>query len=444
MKRDVMVCVLLAACGGSNGDGKLIDAPGAGGEAGPTVDGVVVTVTLGGRPVADRPVYFQSGSATELRMTDASGVAHAELAAGGSVTVVEPEAPAVASALGPVTHLSTIVDVQPTDHIAVDVPVSGRAALTTTNVTVTLAGAAQGDDYTLQASCGAAGLLGRGTGAALTKQLALADCSGTHDVMVVGRDPATNAIHSWAYKAGVSLSDGATLAFDALAPTTSLTFTYRNPTSAITGVEVGRVLRSAHGTLSGVASFAGLAANAAYQVKILDAASPDLRAVTTSIAEATEGFGQHTIVTWGPSTAGADLDFTADQLHRYVGIPTFTAATQTLAWTEDARVGAAPDFAIGVVRAVRSDQAGHHDLTWRIVAPYRSATQLTYPTLPDAELAFRAADQPVVDSLTTVRAGGYDAARARVLAGGLAALADGDTGKIVAEDMFFAPINSAR
>jgi hypothetical protein len=446
MRQTLFLVIALAACGDDGNHGRLADAPPSD-VASPR--GVTVTVTLGGKPAQGQTVYFQGGGVTDTRTTNADGDASAMVEAGGSVTVIEPEAPQVPEALGPRIHLSTYTAVQPGDHLYLDVPLFEPPAGIA--VTVTVPNEGRGRDYYLQTSCGS-GYIGRGaappppsaTGPTLSARITLAACSGPQDVLVVSRDEA-NAVRSWAYQPDVTLADGGALAIDALSPSTSLAFRYRNPVGGITGVEVTRQVRTARGELSSSGSFAGVDAAGGYKVELPDLVSPAMTAVTISRVQPRDGFGQQSVLTWGPSAEGVDLDLTAIQLHPYTGIPAFDVGAQAITWTAGA-AGAAPDFAIGVVRGVRS-AGGGHDWTWRVIAP-AAEPRLVFPTLPttDFDFAFAAGDAPVIDSLTTVQssAGGYDGARARVFASDLSALATTAAGQVVTEDLFFAPVPQIR
>lgn len=449
MRQTLFLVAALAACGDDGNNGRLADAPPS--DTTPSQD-VTVTVTLGGKPAKGQPVYFQSGvpgAGAQARMTDDAGTASLKLDAGGSVTVIEPEPPRVAEAIGARVHLSTYLAVQPGDHLYLDVPVFEQPG--GIRVTVTVPNEGRNWDYYLQTSCGS-GYIGRGAsppppslaGPTLTGQVTLSGaCGGPQDALVVSRDEA-NTVRSWAYQADVTLADGGTVTVGELAASTTLAFKYRNPVTGITGVEVTRQVRTARGMLSSSGSFAGIDVDGSYKVELADLVAPALTAVTTSKVEPRDGFGQQSVVTWGPSSAGVDLDLTAIQLHPYTGIPAFDPSSQAITWTAGA-AGAAPDFAIGVVRGFRAADGGH-DWTWRVIAPV-TEPRLVFPALPTGEFdfAFAVGDEPVIDSLTTVKVpGGYDAARPRVFTSDLSAIATTATGQIVAEDMFFAPVGQIR
>src|SRR3954471_16107271 len=115
MHRLPVVVLVVVACGGSSGSGHLPDAS-------PLADGpitggqpVTLTVTDGGAPKAGVHVYFLNADSSPVATVDtgADGVASAVMAAGGSVTALDPSQPE-----RPDHVLFTYLGVKPGDHLS--------------------------------------------------------------------------------------------------------------------------------------------------------------------------------------------------------------------------------------------------------------------------------------------------------------------------------------
>src|SRR5689334_4985693 len=111
---------LLAACG-SDPSPTHPDAPAPMPDAAPNGPEVALTITLDGKPLADRPVVFQNADSTVVASThtDANGVAKAALAPGGFVTAVVPD-----SAVPGTQDVDTYVTTKADDdlHLALSTP----------------------------------------------------------------------------------------------------------------------------------------------------------------------------------------------------------------------------------------------------------------------------------------------------------------------------------
>jgi hypothetical protein len=107
----------------------------------------------------------------------------------------------------------------------------------------------------------------------------------------------------------------------------------------------------------------------------------------------------------------------------------------TLTWTETGS-GAAPDVVRAKVHAYRDGFPQGRTWHWRIAAP-RSATTITFPTLPVADYDFNVKDTDVVgvDELETIALpGDYASARTNPFT---ALPVIGASGRIVVQSLYF-------
>lgn len=475
----MLVSVVAGACGDDGDNGQLADAPpftpdarvidGAPGidtapgidaagidapdiDAPPPPPGATVTVTLGGVPVQGQTVYFQrpDSTLTATVLTGANGVAASPVQAGDFVTVIDPLS-SVPTAIGATAHLSTFAAVQPGDHLFVDVPVE-TAQGASVQFTINVPDEQQGYDYVLYSTCGSASIgrssvpdgrkrpaRGRKASAIATPLSATVElfgCGGTADLLVVGSDRDGFA-HSWAYQPGVALVADGTIDVASYQPAVDQSYTYtrQNHTNA---VAVARELRTARGSLytaGGSVFFEGDTGSTTIPMPT----PAGVVAITTSTDELSFGFSQSTVIEWGANT-DYTLDFSAIGLHPYGDAPSIDTATHAVTWPA-AVAGQTPQVTLTTIQVGRTDEAGRHDWTWDLVAPW-SEGAATYPVLPTTLFDFNAgnSDEPFVQRLTTAQVpGGYAATRPRVFAGDLAGGVAGASGQIVIEDMFINP-----
>ncbi|HET9989862.1 MAG TPA: hypothetical protein VFQ65_15120, partial [Kofleriaceae bacterium] len=230
MRRAISLALVIAGCGDGNrtitdAPAELADAPV---DAAPQPVSVVVQHT-DGSAAALVPVYFQATDSTVIASTQTgpAGTASALMPAGGTVTILDPDA---APALGKAGHhLFTWTGVKPGDHLIYDTSgaitdfpiVVFQVPLDTAHATVT--------SYDIESSCGGFMVAPTTTGPTFTQQISLYGCNGTADVMVTGLDDASHAV-SYFYVASQPIVDQATIDYSAqtYALATTRTFTFTN------------------------------------------------------------------------------------------------------------------------------------------------------------------------------------------------------------------------
>jgi hypothetical protein len=418
MTRTVFLVVMsiLAACGGDEGRSGLPDASSSDGAIAdaPSSTSVIMTVTRGGVALQNQTVYFQSpdSSVTVTRMTDADGNATADVEAGGYVTVIDPQT----DTSGRFTNLSTIADVQPGDHLYINISEFDPDAGVKVNVTVSVPDEGLGYTYELFATCGF-GEVGKGSNeirrqngnlalAAISNTITLTDCAGIADMLVVGID-ADRIVRSWAYQAGVAVSDGGAVEFTRYEQPIDVIFTYTF--ASLQGLQVQRSLETAHGFLYDAS--VSLAIDGTGSTMIAMPSPPGVTTRTSSFAR--PGNEVHD---WGGGNDNYSLDFQAVAPNRFAN-SSFDIPTRKVMWTETSD-GTVPDFAVASYESGRSDENGRRDWSWRIAGAYRAGqSTLSYPTLPATLYDFnpRASDEVRFGGLHLVKnPGGYAAARPRL------------------------------
>lgn len=422
MVRLLLLVVLVASlgntgCGGCNEDGlrNLPDArPADAAEIDAPVDGplqpVTLTVIKNRAPVVGVRVYFLNADSSLVKTidTDDYGQASAIMAAGGSVTAIDPfprdPDPGVREVIVGDNDLATFAGVKPGDQLVLT-----RNEPRRISVTLQIPDVPEASSYEVSTTCGA-GTISTGGGSALAAigEISLQDCPATADIVVVAIDDKTSLPRSALQRADVAVSDG--LAIDLTAstfqPLSDVTFRF-------TGVpEVGSLAFqhfavSPRGTFG--VPFGGLVSlESGAGMLTLQEPMGALGGIIT--ANLFTGSRQHVV-----DRVAAASTYTTDMagLLPTINFATYEAIYQRLVWDEDA-TGATPDLTIGAI-----DVSATSERRWRwvIAAPYRKG-ELVFPTLPD-EIASWAPSPS--DSVGTERqinvkvTGGYDAIRNRVL-----------------------------
>jgi hypothetical protein len=373
-----VVFAVCAGCGGGGGSSQTMDGPTTVPDA-PAPDAlppnaVKLTVTVGGTPVAGRTVFFQQADSSMVATlsTDDHGVAGALVAAGGFVTVIDPEMGTMAQRAKaqdtPITiqsHLTTFVNVHPSDDLHLDL---APLQVTPLMMTFTLKFPDPHLDPSLNATfklfapCIDTKPITLTTSATndgnLTAQAMIGGCDATTDLMVVAQDVHENSL-VWLYGPDTAIAAGTTVTLPGpFQQPASVTLALSNVPSTNLFVGILRRLRSARGQVF----FSGEAAK-----------NPSAGTVSLSVP--------------APNPAGL-------QRITFVDGSNTTFNTQSLfVWAPDDDLSAiGTDYQAAMLR------------TLAIVAPYASAaTHIAYPILPTAAYDYNATagDSPKVDQLLT-------------------------------------------
>ena len=448
MNRVLVLVLVLVACGGGDGVGHLTDAPlpvdaalsPDGAIDGAMIDGampdspvgggdrpVTLTVTSAGAPVAGAHVYFLNTDNSVMMMaaTSAEGTASAVMAAGGSVTILDPFPGQRAVAVGS-NELVTFLGIKPGDHLAVT-----RSARDSVAVVVTATHAIDATRYDVVTTCGSGSIASpRGEPASdPSGTVNLEGCHGAADIAVVARsvDPKTGVstpilglLH-----ADALLTDNGpvNLTGDSYAPLADVTFTYTHAP--------GTPLEIDHAPLLGHGPLGPFTVNITGETETIH--EPMVSAASSAVTMSVDvDSGTHKVMDWGPSSATYTLDLAGVLLPEMPGPPAFDFATGAVTWTEAAQ-GAVPDATVLVLEIARSAPA--RDWTWLVIAPHAPG-QLALPRLPTdiADWIPVAGDSAFIDHVSSLKlTGGYDALRARTIdfGGNDLTLISGPAGRLV-------------
>jgi len=438
----VVASLVLDGCGGCSDDGKgnrLPDAPVIP-DMPPDMmvqsQPVTLTVTNLGQPAPDVTVYFVNADdmLVKATVTDASGTASAVMAAGGSVTALNPFAAQVAVAPAPggkisTDELRTFVGVKPGDHLVL-------THNATTFVTFQLnATAVEGaNTYDVFTSCGTSSIIPGGGGGGSGSpdpggQVALENCNGTADIAILA---SLNTVESHdkilgLYHANAAVMDDTTLDLtaDTYQDLTSVAFTYMNAPDA--AISVLHAPITAHGTIG---PFLGDASGGTGTIQ-----EPTLTGVTkAAVGTSLLLNSQHQVLDWGAFTTDYMLDLANLLLPEFTSDPSFDTATSKFSWTEDA-TGATPDLTFVALFDRRPDPLRRWH--WELAAPH-PAGEIKLPRLPTDIYDWKPADgdEISVDPVSNAKVpGGYDAVRARIFdlhdQGDLTGFVTGATGRVV-------------
>lgn len=417
--------VVLGGCGSDDKHGGLPDGPTAPTDA-PSVDvpgqpgsPVALTVMRNGMPQAGVHTYFLNADSSVVATldTDASGTVSAVMAAGGSVTAINPFPPippapqAVALADN---DLRTFMGVKPGDHLVLtqnddhnidftlNAPASGMASDPATT-------------YDVLTSCGTGSIFSGGGGGGSGSPdpggpMTLSNCNGTADILIIARgsnadgQPTVSAL----YHPDAPLTENGTvnLTDDTYQSLGNVSLSYTN--LPVNFLQVSHTLVTAHGAFQ---PFQGSADVTDGEASV-DLSEPTIAGATGIVDTQVVVRGRHHVVDRAAVAATYMLDATGLLLRDLFDEPFYNPATKRVSWHEDS-TGAVPDLTttcIDVFGAQRNWQ-------WAIAAPYAPGGELIFPTLPTdiADWAPLPTDGFRVQGLMNAKVpGGYDAVRAHV------------------------------
>ena len=382
-----------AALDAAAGDALEIDASGA-----------RVTLQTG---VAGAHVYFLNADSSVARatVTGNDGTASGALAAGGSVTVIQPPTAAMAT-----TRIYTFTAVQPGDALVLALgELAPPPQPITFDLTYPLAPGAT--SYELRTSCGLATLPATTGPVAVT----LTGCGSAADLALVATDGSAAPV-------GVILASAQPVAAGqplALAgPYVALaaaTITLTDVPAGVASVALAKQDLSARSSrLDGFlfeqdAQPAITAGSGSATLADLPLAAGLAQLVTTTVSRT------QSLVTWGSDAAATTVDVGASVLPDYATRPAFSG--RTLGWTAGSAAAGAPRRARSspVVDSTRVTQTDP-TLTWQwtLAAPGDPAGALVFPLPPSETFDFAGATLAAayVAELTTLAVpGGYAAIR---------------------------------
>jgi hypothetical protein len=475
MRLECLLAFALIACGGngvhhladSGIDGANPDAPGS------NSSGIVtVEVTSNGAPAAGVQVYFQNADSTLVddgsAVTDATGKVTAMMAAGGFVTVIEPQNP---DAVGENT-LDTFAGVKPGDVLHDDVGSPTTTPVqSVVNLTIPTDLAVGVTQYELYASCSGGEIDitpgGSGSGSAAVHRhinvvgannppvtFTLNNCTGgLADILIISANN-TGAFVDFFYQAGVTVGTAT-----GSGTSVTLTGTYAAvPTITDAVVDAEPTSSAIDGTISIATPRGSVIDNAvdvgpgsdgtlgSAQLLIQMPVIPGGVATTQfNVLPGSGAVDEQIVEDWAPSPAAAvTLDYEASQLKDITAAPTFDVASHSFDWTLGT-IGKAPDGLLVELSAQRAGSGGSGSATewfWRIGAPGTEDGDVALPVLPTGTFDFNigAGDQVAVTELGGIAVpGGYDAFRGIIFGNAIPAqiMAGSATGTLGAQ-LFFA------
>ena len=404
------------------------DALPTSGDAGP--DGLTVTVTLHGAPAGGAAVYFQNADSSLVAAvaTDDRGTASAVLAAGGYVTVVEPD-DGTGSGL---TRLATFAAVGSLDALHLDLAPAGATDATALSVAVPISGGAT--SYQLDTSCGQILLDGSGVGSGQ-----LIGCRGLADVLVIALADDTPVASL--YTAGVAITDQPTVVQGNYQPVALAQFAYTGVPAPSTVVATLQVVETVRGSLFQASTSAMVAAGAATGTLAMPVADGALDLTVSEALPAAGDFGEQRVFEWSASSPSYGLDFASARLPVYSTAPSYDAASRTLVWTETGG-SVSPSFVRAQIHAFRDGLPDGTRWSWAIVAPRGAAQSVEFPRFPGTGFDFtpRAGDVIGVDDVVNIGGPfGYDQVRAHGF-DDVQSYVTGPSGRIVIETVYTPPM----
>lgn len=407
--RKISLLLFLVACGDDGArhtpDATVHDAAPDGSPDAPidaNPGAVTLTITRSGSAQAGINVYFQNAdnSLVLATTTDANGVATAVMAAGGSVTAIQPF---LAFGRLPPDNINTFLGVKPGDQLHLDATFQTTF---TVNYTGPISQNTNVQSYSVFSPCldnGASNQVNLGS--AGSGQLGLQNCGATTDFLEVAYD-GSGAPVEYFRATGVAVSSGGTVDLSAqtFSAVTSKSFAYTNVPQAYASPSITESLASTSGR-SYATSFTG-SSTAATTVP-LPAFAGAIDIVDTSMFNGAAGMQR--FIDWGPFSASYTLDVGARALPELTSAPAYTAATHQVTFNEAAG-GVTPDFARASVDVFRNTDS--KSWVWTVVSPH--ATAITLPTLPTAVYDYNISATDTVngvDLLIGEVPGGYDAVR---------------------------------
>ncbi len=438
----------LAACG-DDGTNHLADAaPGVDGHgsADAAIDGpalpVRLTVTLDGAPAAGVKTYFLNADSSVVSntLTGSDGTASAVMAAGGSVTAIEPIQPAAFAVPVTQNRLDTFAGVKPGDDLHLDLGGFGQPPPPVT-FQVVVPNDLVAAHYQLNTPCGSVsldppvllGIAANNPPVSVT----LSGCPATADVLVETLDTNFAPLSSILVTAAPIANDTTLTVAGPYVAFGTTTATYSNIPPDVTFIDTDKVLLSAQGDLfstSAGTSIGGGSATATVALAVPPAAQVvgATQVVGTSPSRQGAVFDRQTLVDWGSPSDTFTLDVGASLLQDYTTSPSLDLTTNTVTWTP-ATTGLAPDAVLAAVAFSRSTNTAQDNWSWRIAAPGSATGAVRYPTLPTDVFDFapQATDGAFVEEASTAKIpGGYDAIRAHVFSSDFLAPPAGTTGHV--------------
>lgn len=401
---------------------------------------VTLTVVRNGVPQSGVHTYFLNADSSVVATldTDASGTVTAVMAAGGSVTALNPFPP-IAQAAVPLqdNELRTFLGVKPGDHLVLThndkLSVSVEAPVDNGSI-----------EYDLHTTCGGGSLsVGGGAGSgAPGGTVTLVGCGGTADVLVIAKEPDEGPPRTFGalYHPDQAINDLGTvdLSGDGYDQALDIVrFSYTNTPDA--SLTVSHALVSPHGALTPFVASADAGATSIIEPTAL----PGITGSIVDLQLDTRGI--HHVVDWGAPAATYALDLTGLLLPGFLGEPpAYDVTARRVRWMEEDPNGATPDLTVAQIDVFGVDRTWH----WTVAAPY-TAGELAFPVLPGdvADWTPVDTDDPQVAEVTSVKLpGGYDAVRAHIhdvhdaiAFGGFTGLTVGAAGRAVAVQFVLPP-----
>ena len=413
-----VLVILLAACG-DDGVRHITDAPPAPIDAPEGIDGalpppVTVTVSFAGAVQPGLNVFFTNadGSPVATQVTDATGTASQEMAAGGSVTVVAPTPilPGIVRIPTQSPTLYTYAGVKPGDELLLQTaqPATPTSQVSFALTTPVFTGATQ---YTAQTYChglGGGGELATPDGSAVLfpngTVFMPAGCT-TADLLATALDNTGTVLATLYHPAlTVTQDQSVDLSAETFTASTTATFTYTNAPGSTVSAQFQRVVASGFGV--------GNSASAALENESGTVAMTEPALASSEVFVSSSYFttnNLHSVADWGGTGGDYTLDFTGQGLVEFSDTPAFDLTADKLTWTPSA-TGVMPDFVSASLEFEGDAAIGQ----WNIAAPYTGGS-IQLPPLVGYVPA--ATDTVPIQQLMTAKVpGGYDAVRAGVFA----------------------------
>ena len=392
---------------------------------------VTLTITNLGEPAPGVQVYFVNADDSLVLgvKTDTMGTAKAVMAAGGSVTVLNPFNTVVQDGKITTDELRTFASVKPGDHLVLT-----RTATDFVTFKLNAAAAPDANTYDVFTTCGNASIAPGGGGGGSGSPdpggfLSLENCHGAADIALVASDINSDGTTrlKGLYHPNVTLtSDGLVdLTGDSYQDLLDVTFTYMNAPNSSFTVQHSPLL--AHGALG------------PFSIDVVEGVGtvlePNVSATRAVVDTSLFSTSRHEVIDWGTFTRTYMLDLNNLLLPEVIAGPSFNSTTAKVSWTEAAQ-GATPDLTVAAIR-VRRTEPVLRKWHWEVVAPYRPG-EIRYPRLPTDVFDWAPAvgDQLTTEPVMSAKLpGGYDAVRAHVFdivdRSGPAGFVTGASGRVV-------------
>jgi hypothetical protein len=375
----------------------------------PPANAVKLHVTRGGGPVRDVAVFFQTADSRTLAqaLTNATGLAWAVMPEGGFVTALDDD------------ELTTFSAVQSGD--ALELELGSPVSTASTTFTLQVPPAIGATAYKVYSPCGTQ------TMDAPSGEITLVGCPNPTDLVVVPVDVDAGAL----YASKVDTKTAMVGLVGTYEPFAANEYTLSNVPDTVPYVSLYGAFSAQYRAFE-ANSGAGVTANTA----TIDMAMPSNAGTELTVATefpTTGEIGREAIYNWHAPTTTFTLDVANAQLKRYASAPAF--AGHALTWTERTS-GGEPDFVRAKIHLYRDGFPQGRAWHWRIAAP-RTATTITFPTLPVVDFDFNLKDTDVggVDELETIAMpGGYP--RTNPFAAVTRAIS-GTSGQIVVQSLYF-------